>query len=130
MPEGLIDGGGIPGKQWLMLAYERDNLAMDPSTLDITSGKINGEGPFRIIVPQSDPGSPDRGSNFSPTNCADGFDYDESKNHNAGDMVRGVVAVRVNPLPGGYEDFDSQNGGWAFIENETVIIYGHGITAP
>lgn len=127
LPSGLTDGGEIPGEQWLMLAYERDGLAMDPCNLDITSGRINGEGPFRIIVPQSTPGSPDRGSNYSPTECNDGFDYDASKDHNAGAMVRGVTGIRINPLPAGTEDFDHQNGGWAFIDSESVIVYGHGI---
>jgi len=127
LPPDLVDGGEIPGEQWLMLAYERDGMAMDPCNLDITSGRINGEGPFRIIVPQSTPGSPDRGSTYSPTECNDGWDYDDSKDHNAGTMVRGVTGIRVNPLPAGTEDFDHQNGGWAFIDSESVIVYGHGI---
>jgi hypothetical protein len=128
LPDGLVDGGEIPGEQWLLLAYERDGLPMDPSNLDITSGRINGEGPFRVIVPQSEPGSPDRGSNYSPTTCDDGWDYDASKDHNAGAMVRGVVGIRVNPLPAGYEDFDYYNGGWAYIDAESIIVYGHGVT--
>jgi len=130
LPSGLVDGGEIPGEQWLMLAWERDGLPMEVCNLDITSGRINGEGPYRIIVPQTTPGSPDRGSTYSPTECGDGWDYDDSKDHNAGAMVRGVVAVRVNPLPDGYEDFDHYNGGWAYIDSESVIVYGHGITAP
>ncbi len=128
LPEGLTDGGEIPGEQWLMLAYERDGLPLDESNLDITSGKINGEGPFRIIVPQSDPGAPDRGSSYSPTTCEDGFDYNDAYDHNAGDMVRGVIAIRVNPLPDGYEDFDAYNGGWAYIDGHSVIVYGAGVT--
>lgn len=130
MPEGLEDGGAIPHEQWLLLAWERDGMLMETSNLDVTSGRINGEGPFRIIVPQSTPGSPDRGSTYSPTECGDGWDYDDSKDHNAGMMVRGVVAIRVNPLPAGYEDFDHYNGGWAYIDSESVIVYGYGVTAP
>ena len=44
-------------------------------------------------------------------------------------MVRGVMAVRVNPLPEGTEDFDTHYGGWAYIESESVVVYGFGITA-
>ncbi len=128
LPEGLVDGGESPGEQWLTLAYQRDGLAMEICNLDITSGRINGEGPFRIVVPQSDPGMPDRGSKYSPTECDDGHDYDDSKDHNAGAMVRGVTGIRINPLPAGYEDFDHQNGGWAFIDSASVIVYGYGIT--
>jgi hypothetical protein len=130
LPQGLTDGGPIPDEQWLMLAYERDGLPMEPANLDITSGKIKGEGPLRMVVPQSQPGSPDRGSDYSPSRCNDGWDYDDSKDHNAGAMARGVVAIRINPLPEGYEDFDYRSGGWAYIDSRTLILYGHGITGP
>ena len=106
---------------------ERDGLPMDVSTLDPTSGKINGEGPFRLVVPQSEPSKPDRGSQYSPTNCNDGNDYNDTKDHNAGDMVRGVIAIRIDPLPAGVEDFDYRNGGWAYVQNASVIVYGHGV---
>ena len=51
LPEGLVDGGEIPGEPWLMLAWARDDGPMDPSHLDPYSGKIRGEGPLRLIVP-------------------------------------------------------------------------------
>ncbi|NMB76131.1 MAG: hypothetical protein GYA21_13500 [Myxococcales bacterium] len=130
LPAGVVDGQPIPGEQWLMLAYERDGLAIDPSSLDPTSGKINGEGPYRIIVPQSTPGAPDRGSQYPQPTCGDSYDYDQAKDHNAGDMVRGVIAIRINPLPAGVEDFDAKNGGWAYIANSTVLLYGYGIEKP
>jgi hypothetical protein len=130
LPQGLVDGGEIPGEQWLMLAYERDGLPMDEANLDVTSGKINGEGPFRIVVPQTIPGQPDRGSNYSPTTCEDGYDYNDAADHNAGAMVRGVVAIRVNPMPDGYEEFDYYNGGWAYIDSHAILVYGAGIVAP
>jgi hypothetical protein len=127
LPEGLVDGGPIPGEQRLLLAYARDELPMDPANLDPTSGKLNGEGPFRVIVPQSTPGQPDRGSQYSPTTCDDGHDYNPGADHNAGAMVRGVVAVRVNPLQPGYEDFDYHNGGWAYIDSQSLLVYGFGV---
>jgi hypothetical protein len=129
MPEGLVDGAEISGIPWLLLAYDRDGVALDSANLDITSGKINGNGPLRIVVPQSIPGAPDRGSSFSPTSCDDGRDYDDAKDHNAGAMVRGVIAVRVNPMPAGLEEFDYQNGGWAYIDDPSVIVYGFGVAA-
>ncbi|MBT3219895.1 MAG: hypothetical protein HN348_12465 [Proteobacteria bacterium] len=128
LPSGLVGGSPIDGEQWLLFAWERDGLPMEASYLDITSGRINGEGPYRIIVPQTTPGSPDRGSMYA-TDCSDGWDYDASKDHNAGDMVRGAMAIRINPLPDGYEDFDHYNGGWAYVDSESVLIYGYGITA-
>jgi len=37
-------------------------------------------------------------------------------------MVRGVVAISVNPLPAGFEEFDHHNGGWAYVESESEIL--------
>ncbi len=127
IPNGLTDLGTIPGDQYVLIAYERDGDPMVPSYLDIVSGKIEGEGPLRLVVPQSDPGTPDRGLKYSPTNCNDGYDYDDNKDHNAGDMVRGVIAIRIDPMPDGVEEFDYTNGGWAYIDAEQLIIYGHNI---
>jgi len=124
---GLASGQPIPGEPWLLLAYERDGAPLEPSVLDITTAKLQGEGPFRLVVPQVDPGSPDRGSGYTPSGCGDAYDFDETKDHNAGAMVRGVVAIRVNPMPAGYEDFDYRNGGWAFVANQTVAVYGYGV---
>jgi hypothetical protein len=127
IPEGLSDGSPIPGEHWLMLAYERDGIPLDTSYLDAASGQIEGEGPLRIVVPQATPGKPDRGLKYSPTTCNDGYDYDENADHNAGSMVRGVIAIRIDPMPAGVEGFDYMNGGWAYINAKQVIIYGHNV---
>jgi hypothetical protein len=127
LPQGVMDGASIPGEPWVILAYERDGQPLDPSTLDIQSAKIAGEGPYRIVVPQARPSKPDRGSAQSPSECSDGNDFDAGKDHNAGEMVRGVVAIRINPMPSGVEDFDSKNGGWAYVGEATLILYGYGI---
>lgn len=127
LPDGLTDGSSIPGEHCLMMAYERDRIALDKSYLDITSGKINGEGPLRIAVPQDEPGKPDRGLKYSPTDCNDGYDFNDNADHNAGAMVRGVIAIRVDPMPAGVEEFDYMNGGWAYIDGEQLIIYGYNV---
>ncbi len=129
LPAGLQDGGEIPDEPWLLVAHWRDGLDLEPSYLDAVSGKLEGEGPYRSIVPQADPGAPDRGSK-SPAEYEDGYDYDENKDHNAGRCVRGLVAVRVNPIPEGYEEFDWKNGGYSLIDKRQLIVYGAGITAP
>ncbi len=127
IPDGVAEGAAIPGEQWLMVAYERDGAGLDKSYLDPASGTLEGEGPYRNIVPQSRPGSPDRGSRHSPSGYEDGWDYDDDKDHNAGSCVRGVVAIRVNPLPEGYEEFDWKNGGFSLLEKRQLLIYGAGI---
>ena len=127
MPDGLTHGAPIPGEHRLMLGYERDGSPMVSSYLDIVSGKIEGEGPFRFVVPQSNPGAPDRGLKYSPSGCDDGYDFSEDADHNAGAMVRGVMAIRIDPMPAGVEEFDYMNGGWAYIDANEVIIYGHNV---
>jgi hypothetical protein len=127
LPRGLTDGGTIPGEPWLMLAWGRDGGPLDPSHLDPVSGKIRGEGPLRLVVPQWKPGPPDRGSDHSPSGCADGYDLDANADHNAGSMVRAVVAIRINPMPEGYEEFDPRNGGWAYAEAGQLVVYGNRI---
>jgi hypothetical protein len=129
MPEGLVEGGEIPGAPWLMIAYDHDGRLLDACTLDPNSGKLDGEGPYRPIAPQSSPGPPDRGSKYSPSGFEDGYDYDDGSDHNAGLCARGIVAVRVNPIPDGHEEFDWKNGGWALVDRGEIIVYGAGITA-
>ena len=127
LPPALADGSPIPGEQWLMLAWEREGELLDPSTLDATDGRIVGEGPLRLVVPQRNPGRPDRGSTVSPSGCEDGFDFREDADHNGGSMVRGVVAIRIDPMPAGVEEFDHMNGGWAYVDAGELILYGHGV---
>lgn len=124
---GLGNGSPLPD-QWLTIAYKRDGAAMQSSYLDPATLTIEGEGPFRIIVPQKTAGTPDRGKDYSMPSCGDAFDYDGAKDHNAGAMVRGVMAIRVNPMPAGYEEFDYKNGGWAYVDTKEILIYGKGVT--
>jgi hypothetical protein len=79
IPSGLADLGTIPDAQWLLLACWRDGGDVVPSELDPASGKINGEGPYRLVQPQVTPGTPDRGSTAAP--WGDGYDYDNAKDH-------------------------------------------------
>jgi len=127
IPEGVQDGDPIPGTLRMMIAYERDGAPLDPSRLDPASGRLDGEGPFRLVVPQRRPGAPDRGAPYSPSGYADGHDYDDGNDHNTGRCVRGLVAIRIDPLPAGYEEFDWKNGGMALLERRELILYGHGV---
>ena len=46
MPDGLSDAAPIPGEHWLLLAYERDGMPIEPSYMDAAAGKITGEGRY------------------------------------------------------------------------------------
>jgi len=127
LPAGVVDGAPTPGELWLLLGYEREGAPLDPSSLDAAAGTLTGEGPLRLVVPQTVPGRPDRGSRASPTSCGDGLDFREEADHNAGSMVRGVIALRIDPMPEGVEEFDFMNGGWAYVDAGHLILYGYGV---
>jgi hypothetical protein len=111
---------------WLTLASVRDGASMSTSYYDPTTGRQEGEGPYRIIPPQTTPGRPDRGSGNAAWVGGDSWDYDKNLDHNAGKSVRGVVVIRVNPMPAGLEEYDTTNG-WSLITEEKIVIYGYGV---
>jgi len=131
IPPSIKDREAIPGEPWLLLAFERDGRPLDPSSYEKGTGRLAGEGPFRLVRPQRDlagdpkmPGRPDR-SQKSPV-FGDGWDYVRGIDHNAGFCVRGACVIRVNPMPEGYEEYDWKNG-WPLIEGRKIVIYGCGI---
>jgi hypothetical protein len=121
------DGHKIPDSLYMLIGYLRDG---DP----LTKGKLvpdptnpgrlvlEGEGPYRLLVPQKVAGSPDRPSTATP--IGDGWDYDSNKDHNAGSSVRSVTAIRVEPLPSGTTDFNWIEGGWNLVDQAKLVIYG------
>jgi len=131
LPAGVKDKKRIPGDPWLLLAYERDGRPLDPSSYEKGTGRLAGEGPYRLVKPQGDlgrdksrPGRPDR-SQKSPA-FGDGWDFVPGMDHNAGACLRGACVIRVNPMPEGYEEYDWKNG-WPLIGEKTIVIYGRGV---
>ncbi len=124
---GYPDGFKIPDKLYMLLGYLRDG---DP----LTKGRLNpdpknpgrlvldGEGSYRLLVPQKVPGGPDRPSTAAA--IGDGWDYDANKDHNGGSSVRSVTAIRVEPLPAGTTDFSWTEGGWNLVDQGRLVIYG------
>ncbi|NTU51137.1 MAG: hypothetical protein HGA94_01685 [Candidatus Aminicenantes bacterium] len=131
LPAGIKDNKRIPGDPWLILAYERNGRPLEPSSYERGTGRLAGEGPYRLVKPQGDlggdpsrPGRPDR-SQKSPA-FGDGWDFVPGMDHNAGACIRGACVIRVNPMPEGYEDYDWKNG-WPLIGDRKVVIYGRGV---
>lgn len=123
LPDGIADGREIPDALWLLMATHREGVALDTSYYD-EEGRLTGEGPYRLAVPQIVASRPDRSVRLDPYN--DGWDYDENIDHNAGNAVRGACVIRVNPMPEGYEEFDWKNG-WSLIDEGRIVIYGYGV---
>lgn len=131
LPPGVGDRKEIPAAPWLLLAYERNGLPLDPSSYEKGTGRLTGEGPYRLVKPQRDlkgdpvrPGRPDRSQKSKA--FRDGWDYVPGIDHNAGACVRGACVIRVNPIPEGYEEYDWKNG-WPLIGEKKVVIFGRGV---
>ncbi|MCK5076414.1 MAG: hypothetical protein KAR38_08560 [Calditrichia bacterium] len=123
-PSDLKHKSKIQDSLWIMIALERDGKKISSAYYQEKTGHIKGAGPYRLVVPQTYPGKPDRGIKEKKYN--DGWDFDESLDHNAGRCIRGMCVIRVNPLPEGYEEYDWRNG-WFLIQDEKIVIYGHGV---
>lgn len=120
------DGFKIPDRLHLILGYLRDGDPLKkglliPDTANPGRLVLDGEGPYRLIVPQKIAGSPDRGK---PVPAGDKWDHDPNKDHNWGAAIRSVAAIRVEPLPTGTTDFRWQEGGWNLVDNGRLVIYG------
>ncbi len=117
-----------PGSSWLTSATGNP---LDGSYYEKGTGRLAGEGPFRLVKPQkgllgdpSKPGRPDR--SLRAKVFADGWDFNPAIDHNAGACVRGACVIRVNPMPAGFEEFDWKNG-WPLIQMKQLAIFGRGV---
>jgi len=131
IPSGVQDGREIPGEPWLLLAFERGEEKLDDSFYEKGTGRLAGEGPFRLVKPQRDlmgdparPGRPDR--SVKAKLYGDGWDFNPAIDHNAGVCVRGACVIRVNPAPAGFEEYDWKNG-WPLIKGRRIAVFGYGV---
>ncbi len=131
IPSGVQDGKEIPTIPWLLLAFEREGKPLDSAQYEKGTGRLAGEGPYRLVKPQRDvagdpsrPGRPDR--SIKSKTFGDGWDYDKALDHNAGSCVRGATVIRVNPMPAGFEEYDWKNG-WPLVTERRIVIFGKGV---
>ena len=131
IPTGVEDGKEITAAPWLLLVFARDGKPLDPSSYEKGTGRLTGEGPYRLVRPMRElggdsvrPGRPDRAQKAGV--YGDGWDFVPAIDHNAGASVRGVCVIRVNPMPPGYEEIDWKNG-WPLIAFRRLVIFGRGV---
>ena len=118
----FVANGGLKA----LLAHTRDGAYLDPGVLN-DSNKLDGEGPFRLVVPQKiDPPPPPDQSSRAEGDCVDVlWPYDEmGGDHNAGACSKSATIIKVEPLPDGMTDIDILEAGWSYVDNNKVIIYG------
>lgn len=94
---------------------------MDPGILD-AANKLDGEGPYRVIPPQKNPNAPDQSSTAGNQEVIWPYNFDWD--HNAGASSRTVTIIKVEPLPEGTTDIDVLEAGWAFVDQDKIIVYG------
>jgi hypothetical protein len=131
IPSGVVDGKEIPNVPWLLLAFEREGKPLDTARYEKGTGRLAGEGPYRLVKPQRDvagdpskPGRPDR--SVKSKVYGDEWDYSKTLDHNAGSCVRGATVIRINPMPAGFEEYDWKNG-WPLVAGRQVVVFGRGI---
>jgi hypothetical protein len=131
IPPGVTDGKAIPNAPWLLLAFERNKKPLNPAQYEKGTGRLNGEGPYRLVKPQRNltegtdkPGRPDR--SVKSKTFGDGWDYDKTLDHNAGSCIRGATVIRINPMPAGFEEYDWKNG-WPLVTKKQIVIFGKSV---
>jgi len=111
----------VDGGLKAILAYAREGAAMETGILN-EENKLDGEGPFRVVVPQKVVGPPDQSSKSDNQDVKWPYNYDWD--HNAGACSRSATIIKVNPLPAGTTDIDILEAGWAYVDQGKIIVYG------
>lgn len=112
-----VGDGGLKA----ILAFKRDGNELVTGILN-SSNKLDGEGPFRVVVPQKVPGEPDQPSRY--TGSSEVWPYVLENDHNAGACSRTATIIKVLPLPEGTTDIDIMEAGWKYVDEKKIVIYG------
>jgi hypothetical protein len=121
---GRVEGDAIyVGDEGLkaILAIKHNGTDLTEGVLN-SSNKLDGEGPFRLVVPQVVPTAPDQKSIAS--NSSRIWPYESAWDHNAGACTRSTTIIKVFPLPEGTTDIDLTEAGWTYVDQGKIIIYG------
>jgi hypothetical protein len=111
----------VEGGLKAILALKREGADMDPGVLD-DENSLDGEGPFRVVVPQKIVGPPDQSSRSDNQDVI--WPYNEDGDHNAGSCSRSATIIKVEPLPAGTTDINFLEAGWSYVDQEKIVVYG------
>ena len=120
---GRTDGGAITvvGGLKAILALRHDGTYLETGVLN-TENKLDGEGPFRVVVPEKIPGPPDQASTSGNQDVF--WPYNVNGDHNAGACSRTATIIKVLPLPEGTTDINTYEAGWAYVDSNKIVVYG------
>jgi hypothetical protein len=105
----------------MLLALRKEGVPLAAAALS-KDNKLDGEGPYRVIVPQKVPSPPDQSGKAKDQGVL--WPYRADWDHNTGSSTRSVTMIRVEPLPAGTTDIDSLEAGWSYIDEGKIVIYG------
>jgi hypothetical protein len=111
----------VAGGLKMILAYKREGSYLDPGILN-EDNKLDGEGPYRLVPPQKNPGPPDQASSAVNQDVVWPYNYDWD--HNKGAASRTATIIKVEPLPAGTTDIDILEAGWSYVDQEKIVVYG------
>ena len=120
----LVKGKPLPPAN-IILAFEENGKKLFPAKSN--EGRLEGDGPFRLITPGTKiepPDLPEHADKSCASKVPAANRFHSEFEHNAGNAARGVVAIRINPLPKGTQDFNWTKIGWDYITHNKIIIYG------
>lgn len=112
----------VDGGLKAILALMCDDAPLEPGRLN-DENKLDGSGPFRVVVPQKASGQPDQSSKADVKEVEWPHDS-EGLDHNAGFCARSATIIKVGPLPDGMTDINVREAGWKYVDEEKIIIYG------
>jgi transcription elongation factor Elf1 len=120
---GRQDGDAIPVTNGLkaILALKREGANLVTGVLN-DENKLDGEGPYRVVVPQKTPSPPDQRAYSNDQDVV--WPYTNGWDHNAGSCSRSATIIKVEPLPEGTTDIDVLEAGWNYIDANKIIVYG------
>jgi hypothetical protein len=121
---GRANGDPIPDEQRMLLAYKYEEQDLVPGGLN-DEGKLDGEGPLRVVPPQRVPGPPDQKSTSKIQDVIWPFNEAEDvTDHNAGFSTKCTTVIKVQPLPEGTTDIDTLEMGWEYVRDGKMVVYG------
>jgi len=122
IPNGSVKGDRIVNPLRVMLAHKRNGELIPPLGRN-ENGKLKGEGPYRMILPQSNPSLPDQPEKSSHPDCPNPFD--ESLDHNSGDCPRGVIGIQVHPMPANSREPDWRTMADDLQKSSSILVFGN-----
>ena len=107
----------------LILALQADGKDLVPGKLGSDNKLLsNSEGPFRVVTPQKFVNAPDQASTATKQDVL--WPYMSGWDHNAGFSSKSATIIKIEPLPAGTTDINVLEAGWAYIDQEKIVIYG------